>query len=206
MEDPIIDDGMSEATVETVPDNIESGYEEPSMFEYLKYSILVYFSNPWALLILMFLTYKLYKKFKPFITEPILEKWSQWQIKREEQEEAAKYKKNPDEFKRKMESMEQARLRMQEKYNEDAKAIALKNYELEERKREKDIQDWDDHLQGKAYKSRAKSGIDREREALEQQARLKGKKGFKPDYNPLMGGGGGGGYRPAPRRGASGGG
>merc|ERR1719300_502195 len=170
MEDPIIDDGMSEATVETVPDNIEFG------------------------------------KLKPYVTEPILEKWSQRQIKREEQEEAAKYKKNPDEFKRKMELMEQARLRMQERYNKDAEAIALKNNELEERKRKKEIQDWDDHLQGKAYKSRAKSGIDREREALEQQARLKGKKGFKPDYNPLMGSGGGGGYRPAPRRGASGGG
>ena len=49
--------------------------------------------------------------------------------------------------------------------------------------------------------------FDKEREALEQQARVKGKKGFKPDYNPLMGsGGGGGGYRPAPRRSQMGGG
>ena len=55
--------------------------------------------------------------------------------------------------------------------------------------------------------SRAKTGVDKEREALEQQARVKGKKGFKKDdYNPLMGMGGGSGYRPAPRRGASGGG
>ena len=54
---------------------------------------------------------------------------------------------------------------------------------------------------------RAKTGIDKEREALEQQARIKGKKGFKPEHNPLMGMGGGSGYRPAARRGgASGGG
>ena len=55
---------------------------------------------------------------------------------------------------------------------------------------------------------RVKTGVDKEIEALEQQAKLKGKKGFKrDDYNPLMGMGGGSGYRPAPRRGgASGGG
>ena len=62
---------------------------------------------------------------------------------------------------------------------------------------------------------------------MEQQARVKGKKGFRPEYNPLMGGGGGAGYRcvysnivytedvfdqiyfivrPAPRRAATGGG
>ena len=42
---------------------------------------------------------------------------------------------------------------------------------------------------------RADRSSDKAREALEQQARVKGKKGFKPDYNPLMGGGGGGGFR-----------
>ena len=58
----------------------------------------------------------------------------------------------------------------------------------------------------KTFFLRAKIGGDKEREALEQQARVKGKKGFKADYNPLMGGGGGSGYHPAPRRGAAGGG
>ena len=47
---------------------------------------------------------------------------------------------------------------------------------------------------------RANRDCDKDREALKQQAVLKGKKGFKPEYNPLMGSGGsGGGYRPAPR-------
>ena len=42
---------------------------------------------------------------------------------------------------------------------------------------------------------RADRSSDKAREALEQQARVKGKKGFRPDYNPLMGGGGGSGFR-----------
>jgi len=211
MEDQIIEDnmedGVPEATVESVPDHVEAIYEEPSTLEYIKYSILGYFSNPWAMLILLFLLYKLYKVISPMVSEPLTERWSQWQQKREEQAEAARYKKNPDEYKSKMEAMEMARLRMQERYNEDAETVAIKRKELEEKKREQEIQEWDDHLMGKGYKNRAKTGVDKEREALEQQARVKGKKGFKKDdYNPLMGMGGGSGYRPAPRRGASGGG
>jgi len=211
MEDQILDDnmedGVPEATVETVPDHVEAIYEEPSTLEYIKYSILGYFSNPWAMLILLFLMYKLYKLISPMVSEPLTERWSQWQQRREEQAEAARYKKNPDEYKSKMEAMEMARLRMQERYNEDAETMAIKRKEIEEKKREQEIQEWDDHLQGKGYKNRAKTGVDKEREALEQQAKVKGKKGFKQDnYNPLMGMGGGSGYRPAPRRGASGGG
>merc|ERR1712106_833406 len=191
MEDPIMDepmeDGVPEATVETVPDHIEAAYEEPSTLDYIKYNVLGYFSNPWAMLILLFLMYKLYRLISPMITEPLAERWSQWQ--------------------QKMEAMEMARLRMQERYNEDAETMAIKRMELEERKRDQEIQEWDDHLQGKGYKNRAKTGVDKEREALEQQARVKGKKGFRADdYNPLMGMGGGSGYRAAPRRGGAGGG
>ena len=120
MEDQILDDnmedGVPEATVESVPDHVEAIYEEPSTFEYIKYSILGYFSNPWAMLILLFLLYKLYKVISPMVSEPLTERWSQWQQKREEQAEAARYKKNPDEYKSKMEAMEMARLRMQERY------------------------------------------------------------------------------------------
>merc|ERR1719452_378258 len=115
------------------------------------------------------------------ITEPIMERWYEWQVKREEQAEAARYKKNPDEYKSKMEAMELARNRMQERDNEDAEAMDAKRMELEERKREQEIQEWEDHQQGKGYKNRAKTGVDKEREALEQQARIKGKMGFKPE-------------------------
>jgi len=213
MEDQILDEGMEdtgvpEATVETVPDHVEAVYEEPSTLDYIKYYVLGYFSNPWALLILAFLLYKLYRLIMPMLTEPLSERWSQWQERRELQAEAARIKKNPDEYKSKMEAMEMARLRMQERYNEDAETMAIKRMEKEEMKREQEIKEWDDHLLGKGYKNRANKGVDKEREALEQQARVKGKKGFRSDdYNPLMGMGGGSGYRPAPRRGgASGGG
>merc|ERR1712083_520360 len=116
------------------------------------------------------------KVISPMVSEPLTERWSQWQQKREEQAEAARYKKNPDEYKSKMEAMEMARLRMQERYNEDAETVAIKRKELEEKKRDQEIQEWDDHLQGKGYKNRAKTGVDKEREALEQQARVKGKR------------------------------
>jgi len=153
MEDQIIEDnmedGVPEATVESVPDHVEAIYEEPSTLEYIKYSILGYFSNPWAMLILLFLLYKLFKVISPMVSEPLTERWSQWQQKREEQAEAARYKKNPDEYKSKMEAMEMARLRMQERYNEDAETVAIKRKELEEKKREQEIQEWDDHLMGK---------------------------------------------------------
>ena len=94
MEDPIIDDmegGIPEATVETVSDHIEVTYEEPSTLDYIKYSLLSYFSNPWALLILIFLLYKLYRLLRPLITEPLADRWDQWQQHREQQAEAARY-------------------------------------------------------------------------------------------------------------------
>ena len=139
-------------------------------------------------------------------------------------------KKDPDAYRAKMEAMEAARLRMQEKYNEvfgtkkilifgilylnthpqDAEAEQLKREEAEALRREQDIQDWEEHQRGGGYKNRAPTKVDKEREALEQQARAKGKKGFtapppRTDFNPLMGGGGGSSsYRPPARRGGGG--
>ena len=127
--------GEPEVTVETVPDNIESGYREvePGMLSYIQYFLLGYFSNPWALLILAFITYKLYRRLRPFLTEPladrlwretgeregrpdvVLSRYNAWQQQREQQEEAARYKKNPDVYRTKMEVMEAARLKLQEK-------------------------------------------------------------------------------------------
>ena len=81
--DPFVMDGDNvesepEVTVETVDDNIEMGFSDPTpgpgWLEYIKFSILVYFSNPWALLVLAFLFYKLYYRIKPLITEPLTEK------------------------------------------------------------------------------------------------------------------------------------
>jgi len=202
--------GEPEVTVEDVPDNIETGFSDPDpgpgILNIIKFNLMVYFSNPWALLILAFLLYKLYKHVKPILTEPLLDRYYSYKEHREQQEEAAKYKKNPDEYRTKMEQMEAARMRLQQRYDVDALKAEEKRVEDEEKRREQEIQEWEDHLAGKGYKNRANRNCDKEREALEQQARVKGKKGFKPDYNPLMGSGGGGGYRPAPRRSQTGGG
>merc|ERR1719187_1088986 len=144
--------------------------------------------NPWVLLLLAILFYKLWQKVRP----GIMDRYNQWQDARKEAEYAAQYHKNPDQFRQKMEAMDEARARLQDRYNQSTEEWVSKQRELEEKKR---------------YKNRANVGEDKEREALRQQAVVKGKKGFKPEYNPLMGmGGGGSGYRPAPRRGAAGGG
>ena len=68
--------GEPEVTVETVSDNIETGYSdwEPGILTYIQYYLLGYFSNPWALLILAFLSYKLYRRLKPFLTEPLADR------------------------------------------------------------------------------------------------------------------------------------
>ena len=45
----------------------------------------------------------------------VFTRYHAWQERREQQEEAARYKKNPDVYRTKMEVMEAARLRLQEK-------------------------------------------------------------------------------------------
>ena len=75
--DPPQEAGEPEVTVETVPDNIETGAGASTglgLLDRLWYSLLAYFSNPWALLILLFLLYKLYRHLRPILTEPVAER------------------------------------------------------------------------------------------------------------------------------------
>jgi len=202
-----------EAVVETVEDRYEEVGEPrihppPQQVSYttvLTYTFLHYFSNPWALLILAFLTFKLWSKLKATLLAPLYDRYYDWQDRRAEQQEAERYKKNPDEYRIRLEAMERARNRMQELHDQKADEWARKQLEIEEKKRQQDIEDWENHQQGKGYKNKAHTGEDREREALVQQARIKNKKGFRPEGNPLMGLGGSSGYRPS-RLGLSGGG
>jgi hypothetical protein len=202
-------DDTGEAYVDTVEDGINTGVDSEfshSYWQILKHSMLTYFSNPWALLILAYILFKVYGKLKQTLLLPLFDRIEDWNEQRKESEEAARIKKNPDQYRAKVEGMEEARNRMQARYAEAALEWRKKQDELEEKKRQQDIQDWDDHVQGKGYKNRAGVGVDKEREQLEQQAKLKSKKTAKPDnYNPLMGGSGSG-YRPAARRLATGGG
>lgn len=204
-------DEIPDAVVEDVPDElyIDDGPgivqppPEPTNLDYFLHNLMVYFSNPWMLLILAILTYKIWQSIKP----RIMQRYYGWQERRKEEEYAARYHKNPDEFRSKMEAMDAARAAMQERYDMDAVSWAEKQREKEERKRQQDIEDWENHKQGKGYKNAEKGGEDKQREALRQQAVVKGKKGYRQEYNPLMGSGGGGaGFRPSPRSSGLGGG
>merc|ERR1719186_470222 len=84
-----------------------------------------------------------------------------------------------DYIERKKEAMDVARAAMQEKYDRDAMEWAEKQREKEKRRRQQDIQDWEDHKQGKGYKNAEKGGEDSQREALKKQAAIKGKKGIQ---------------------------
>jgi len=196
-----VDSDADEAYVDVVDDGIRMENDESSYtyWQIFKYSVLSYLSNPWALLILAFLLYKIYAKCRDKFLEPLIYKYEVWKERKKMEEEAAEMKKNPDQYRSKMEAMEIARNRMQEQYKKSAEEWRERQAEREEVKRQQDIEDWENHQQGKGYKSRANAKEDKEREALEQQARIKGKKGFRPEYNPLMGMGGGSGYRPSRR-------
>jgi len=214
MEDPVLGEEVEEAVVETVEEqyipHIQPPIQPLSWAEYVGYSALNYFSNPWAFLILLYLLYRVYRWISPMVTEPIADRFTSWQESREQAAEAAAMKKDPDAYRAKMEAMEVARMRMQEKYNQDADAEQLKREEADALRREQDIKDWEEHQRGGGYKNRAPAKVDKEREALEQQARVKGKKGYaasppRTNFNPMMGGGAGGsGYRPPARRGGGG--
>ena len=105
--------------------------------------------------------------------------------------------------------MEAARLRLQARYDKDALRAEEKRQEAEDRAGDQGVGGSPDrqglqeqvtevcchtNLMTKHF-FRADRSSDKAREALEQQARVKGKKGFRPENNPLMEGGGGGGFR-----------
>ena len=81
-------------------------------------------------------------------------RYEQWQDKREQAAEAAAYKKNPDIFQKKMETIEAARLRLQARYDEDAVKAEEKRLEAEEKRAEQEIKEWEGHLLGQGYKNR----------------------------------------------------
>jgi len=209
-EDILEGEEIPDAVVEDVPDDlyVDEGprivQPQVSSMGTLEYCARYVMSmNPWLLLIIAIVVYKIWQRIKP----GIMERYYDWQERKKEEEYAARYHKNPDEFRQKMEAMDLARAAMQEKYDKDAMEWAEKMREKEERRRQQDIEDWEAHKQGKGYKNAEKGGEDSQREALKKQAAIKGKKGYKQEYNPLMGGGGGGsGYRPSPRSSGLGGG
>ena len=155
-------------------------------------------SYGWLLLIAACILAYVYQKYKP--------QYLKWKQTQDDRHEAELRKKNPDHSHNMQISMEQARMRMQEKVSAEAEIKRAKDAELAEKKRQEKIQEWENHKQGKGYHSKSKVVKDDTQEAT---GVLKSKRSndFRPAYNPLGGGGGGSsGYRPSRNTGRSGGG
>ncbi|XP_070548480.1 selenoprotein S-like isoform X2 [Ptychodera flava] len=105
------------------------------------------------------------------------------------------------------ESMMAARLRMQERYDEDARIAEEERKKKEEQKRKEKIEDWDRHVEGKGYRSKIYKSEDVPSTSSSTNKDKKPKQQLRQnDYNPLMGGYSAGGYRPSRRSGFGGGG
>jgi selenoprotein S len=117
---------------------------------------------------------------------------------------------------RRQEGFEASRRRLQEKLDADAAKFAEEQKKKEEEKRKQKIADWDNHVQGKGYRSKYKPTDNSDGPSCSSSGSATGTSSSssskKPkttyraqDYNPLTGsGGGGGGFRPAARRGGGG--
>nr|XP_054760231.1 selenoprotein S-like [Lytechinus pictus] len=127
-----------------------------------------------------------------------------WKKQRTQESNLNKY--NANEVLERQEAMERARQRLQAKYDAEAEEYLQKQKEKEEEKRKDEIEDWERHQKGLGYKSKKKASEEAdETEARGASREDKPKKKLRADYNPLWGGQGSG-FRPAPRRGFSGGG
>lgn len=110
------------------------------------------------------------------------------------------------------EGFEASRRRLQEKMDADSARFAEEQKKREEEKRKQKIADWDNHLEGKGYRSKYKpqdasgSAGSSGSGSSGGSSQPKRKPTYRPsDYNPLTGGGGGSsGYRPPARRGGGG--
>lgn len=109
--------------------------------------------------------------------------YHQWRRRKEEEQEAALYHKNPDLLLAKEAAIEKARQRLQEQYSKQSAEHAERQRLRDEEKKKEKV---------KAH------------EALVKGTTSRPKTTFKSDYNPLLGDGGSCSYRPA-RRGRAGG-
>lgn len=120
----------------------------------------------------------------------IREKYINWKMKKEEQEYAAKYHKNPDLLQQRLSAVEASRQKMQQEYYEKCTLTQKDREERAERKREA------------SRLADAQSGVLGHRLGTEADDRLPFPKGkpntMKKEYNPLMGDNSRG-YRPPKR-------
>ncbi|XP_076642997.1 uncharacterized protein LOC143353500 [Halictus rubicundus] len=120
----------------------------------------------------------------------IREKYTNWKTRKEEQDYAAKYHKNPDLLQERLSAVEASRQKMQQEYYEKCALAQKDREERAERKREA------------ARSAEVQSGSLGHRLGTETDDRLSFPKGksnsMKKEYNPLMGDNSRG-YRPPKR-------
>lgn len=130
---------------------------------------------------------------------PVVEK-----LKQQAEDAKAARDYEPSKAQEKLEAMEAARRRMQEKFDAQAAQHAEKQKIKEEEKRQQRLDDWEGHLQGKGYRSKYK--VKEEKDELKKPV-PKSKPLRQSDYNPLTGDSGGScSWRPARWGGGGGGG
>lgn len=135
----------------------------------------------------------LFRKYSPALQS--------WQRKREEEQEAALYHKNPDIVLAREAALEASRMRMQQEYERNSREAAEKQRIKDEQKRQEKIEVYEAQQRGeggRTLRSRPETG------APKHTKTDKKKSTFRQDYNPLLGDGGSCGWRPE-RRGRAGG-
>ena len=120
-------------------------------FEHLNFPVLA-MVNPWMVVALAVSLYFLYQRFRPQIQE----RWAEYNERRQREAETAEIKKNPDLYRERMEAMEAARRKMQERYTAEAMVAAEKAAEREEERRRQQLEDWENLQQGKGYRNKVK--------------------------------------------------
>ncbi|KAL5019476.1 hypothetical protein ScPMuIL_002368 [Solemya velum] len=164
------------------------------------YGIVLGFLRQYGWFILLGVLVLLYIKSK---LAPRIQKMRQ----NREQNYSESKKYDPDVAHKRLESMENARRRLQEQYDAQAAKFAEEQKKKEEIKRQEQIEDWERHQEGRGYRSKYKPKEETSQEFLKQQKKKKSSKPLKPsDYNPLTGESSGGMCFRPPRRGGGGGG
>ncbi|XP_071959631.1 selenoprotein S-like [Antedon mediterranea] len=98
------------------------------------------------------------------------------------------------------EGRQQALMRMQEENDIKAKELCEREMQKEEEKKLQRIEEWENHKQGKAYRSKHYQPKEEEPVSTSQEKKPKPKSTFRPDdYNPLMGIARSNGFRPRQR-------
>ncbi|XP_066910833.1 selenoprotein S-like [Clytia hemisphaerica] len=149
----------------------------------------------WFLLIGCILVMYLYNKYKPTLMK--------MKQNHEDWKEAEINKKDPDRVHKVQLSMEQARLKLQQQVNVDSEKRKEADLKREEAQRQKKIEEWENHQQGRGYHNKSRfSNPSPDNDSGSNNTSKPKKKNttMKSDFNALSGDGGGScSYRPSSR-------